>query len=388
MKLPPLLSVLLIASSLLLATMLSLLCVQRVTLAQSGQIIMTKTLNKTGNVVRVGEVLSFTITITNDSTFTLTNVTVVDNYDNTTLAFAWSITAPSSHDPGTGVITWNNVASPPILPLQSITITLFFTAEHPRSAVVNFARAQDITHTAGSLTQTAQTSRTQEVIGGAAPIVKFLSPPGSAPQVGLPLTFTHIITNDGAAIMTRLPLTDTYNPAFLQFHFAIPTPTIVSPGLLVWTDLTTFFGHIPPFGTVVVTTVFTATTQVLNTTNAARTEGALDEYNNDLTAGATQVPITIIDDSPTPMPSDDSDDDETSTPAPTPTTAFIPTLSPTPTAEQGITATSVLTDTSTPLYLPETGWIQTDRFVVPILGLILLIFGWHFSKNIIIDSQR
>ena len=341
---------------------------------------MTKTLNKTDNVVRVGEVLSFTIALTNDSSFTLTNVTVVDNYDNTTLAFAQSITPPSIHDPGTGVITWNNVAIPPILPLQSITITLFFTAEHPRSTVVNSARAQDITHTTGSLTQTAQTSRTQEVIGGAAPIVKFLSPPGSvAPQ--MPLTFTHIITNDGAAVMTRLPLTDTYNPAFLEFHFAIPTPTIVSPGLLVWTDLTTFFGPISPFNTVVVTTVFTATTQVLNTTNAASTEGALDEYNNDLTAGATQVPITIINGTPAPAPSDDSDDDDTSTPAPIPTTASVPTLSPTPTAGQGITTTNVSTDTATPLYLPETGWLPFDKFVVPILGVILLTVGWYFSKK-------
>ena len=73
----------------------------------------------------------------------------------------------------------------------------------------------------------------------------------------------HILTNDGAAFITFLPLTDTYDPAFLQFHFAVPTPTITSPpGLLVWADLTTYFGNITPFQTIVMTTVFTATAQV------------------------------------------------------------------------------------------------------------------------------
>src|SRR5690606_8709332 len=129
----------------------------------------------------------------------------------------------------------------------------------------------------GAISQTAETSRTQEAVGGAAPVVKALFPANAAPQAGLPVTFTHLITNDGAAVMTRLPLTDTYDPAFWQFISAIPTPTIISPpGLLVWPDLTDNFGDIPPFGTVVVTTVFTATTEVLTTVNRASTEGARD----------------------------------------------------------------------------------------------------------------
>ncbi|MBN1217327.1 MAG: hypothetical protein JXM69_00240 [Anaerolineae bacterium] len=374
MSIKPLSRVLLIAAILLGAATLSLLHVKKISLAQNGELVLTKTLNRSNNVVRVGEVLSFTIALTNTSDFTLTHVTLIDEYAHTVLGFAGAVPPPDTTS--TGLLTWTNVASPPILPLQSITITLFFTAEHPQTAVVNFARAQDIIHTTGSLTQTAQTSRTQEVIGGAAPVVKFLSPPGSVPQAGLLLTFTHIITNDGAAIMTRLPLTDTYDPTFLQFHFAIPTPTIVSPGLLVWTDLTTFFGHIPPFGTVVVTTVFTATTQVLNTTNAASTEGALDEYNNDLAAGAAQVPITIIDDIPTPASNDDSDDQdhEDKTDRSTP----VPTLTPTP-AQEITTGNQI--DSSYPLYLPETGWLQDRHLMGPFLGIILLLIGWHLVRR-------
>jgi hypothetical protein len=194
------------------------------------------------------------------------------------------------------------------------------------------------------------------------------------------MTFTHLITNDGAAIMTHLPLTDTYNPTLLQFHFAVPTPTVISPGLLVWTDLTTYFGNIPPFGSVVVTTVFTATTQVISTENSASTEGALDEYNNDLTAGSDQVPITIIDVPSTPAPAptlddeDDDDDTPTSAPTATPFAAFTPT--PTPMATQAVTDTI-----QGPLYLPETGWRPINRFVVPIWGLVLLMLGWYITRQ-------
>jgi hypothetical protein len=162
--------------------------------------------------------------------------------------------------------------------------------------------------------------------------------------------------------MTRLPLTDTYNPAFLQFKSAIPTPTIVTPpGLLVWTDLTIDFGDIPPFGTVVVTTVFTATTQVLTTVNQASTAGATDQFGNDLTAGETEVPIVIVPEpNPTPIvpksgePEDrgnDDDDDEGGLPAPLPTPtalAFAPTVVPT----SQLTSQTSLT---LPTTLPETG---------------------------------
>ena len=385
-----LLQVLLVAFSLLLLMMLSLWQVQQVSRAQgSGPIILTKTLNRPTNVVRVGEVLSFTIALTNNSAFTLTSVTLIDTYDNTTLAFAGATPPESSVNPGTGTITWINVAVPPILPGQGLVVTVVFTAEHPKTTIVNAVRAQDIVHQSGQLTETAETSQTQEAIGGNAPVVKFLAP-GVTPQVGLPVTFTHIITNDGAALMTYLPLTDTYDPTYLDFLFAIPTPTISSPpGTLIWDDLTNYFGDIQPFATVVVTTVFSATTQVLNTVNQASTEGARDQYDNDLTAGFAQVPITVIDDTPTPtlVPDNNNNDNDNDSPAPTATAPILST--PTPVimvAGQGVTDTTQITNTSTPKYLPETGqWSDGSWFALPV-GLILLALTWYLSKKLTIDN--
>ncbi|MBI1878327.1 MAG: LPXTG cell wall anchor domain-containing protein [Chloroflexi bacterium] len=340
-------------------------------------------------VVRVGQALSFTIILTNDAGFTLTNVTLVDNYSQNVLGFAGATPGPDSVDPATGTIIWNNVAAPPLAPGQTLMFTVFFTAEHPQTAVVNMVRAQDITGTGTAISDTNDSDQIDESIGGRAPIDKEISPPGSAPQVGLPVTFTHLITNDGAAIMTFLPLTDTYNPAVLQFNFAIPTPTITSPpGLLVWTDLTNDFGDIPPFGTIVVTTVFTTLASFVGDVNQASTAGARDQYDNDLADGFDQVPITIIADENNKTNNNNNDDDEEDTPAPTATMPVLSTATPAiiPTPEQSITDTTQVTDTSTLKYLPETGHRAAGSWLTLVGGFSLLALGWYLYRKLTIGN--
>ena len=143
--------VLVYALFLLLATLLSLLHVAQYSQAQ-GEVSLIKTLNRAGNVVRVGEVLSFTVILTNNAGFTLTNVRLVDQYDASVLGFAGATPVEDSHDPAAGLIVWNNLASPVnIAPDEVLTFTLFFTAEHPRTAVVNAVQAEDIIGTSGAI---------------------------------------------------------------------------------------------------------------------------------------------------------------------------------------------------------------------------------------------
>jgi uncharacterized repeat protein (TIGR01451 family) len=80
MKLKIFSRILFIAFGLLFLTMLSLWQIQQVSQAQGG-ITLTKVLNRSSNVVRVGERLSFTIILTNNSGFTLTQVNLIDTYD-------------------------------------------------------------------------------------------------------------------------------------------------------------------------------------------------------------------------------------------------------------------------------------------------------------------
>jgi len=378
-----------IALGLLLLTMFSLTQVQQISRAQSGSVTLRKVLNRTSPVVRVGEVLSFTVTLTNDAGFTLTNVTLVDEYNESVLGFASGSPPPDLVDTANGILTWSNVAAPPLPPGTVLTFTVFFTAEHPQTAVVNAVRAQDITGTMGAISDTAATEDIDEAIGGQAPLVKDVFPPGSVPQVGFPVTFTHLITNDGLAVMTSLPLSDTYNPAVLQFNYAIPSPTLANPpGLLVWSDLTLDFGDIPPLGSVVVTTVFTALTRFDGSVNQASTAGALDQFNNTLAAGADQVPITIIGDEENDNDSDDDDDnsnDNNDTPAPTATTPAVSMPAPTASAGSVLTSTGQITTSSGPKYLPETGYRGLSWLGLG-WGAGLLAFVWYLSKKLTVND--
>ncbi len=399
------LRVLLIAGAVLAVTLMSLWQVRQMSQAQDPppDIAITKTLNRAGNVVRVGDVLEFTIVVTNQSAFTLTNVTLVDTFDETILAFQEAtpvVTAASN------TVTWGNVATMlnPVgmLPGDTVVVTISFRAMRPRTAIVNRVEGRDIIRE-GSQSGTGSNNETNNegVIPANAPVYKSISPPGSLPQAGLPVTFTQLITNDSGAFLIYLPLTDTYEAAFLQFNYALPMPDVITPpGTLVWTNLASlaYFGPITPDTTLAITTVFTATTQVVNTTNRASTQGALDEFDNEAAGGVAEVPITIIEDTPTPTVTpaptrgannndnndddDDNNDDNDTSPAtpvaPAPVTATPAPVIATPTP----TATSTATPTTGPIYLPETG---SRNFADPlgvIAGLALLALAGLAVKKL------
>jgi uncharacterized repeat protein (TIGR01451 family) len=383
MKVKYLLRMWFIALTVLVLVFISLLHIRQASRAQGG-LILNKLLNKSSPVVRVGEVVSFTITLNNNAGFVLTNVTLVDNYESSVMAFAGATpVGPDIHNPASGLIQWNNVAAPPIAIGEMLTFTLFFTVEHPETnPVVNRVEAQDIMGSNSSISNTQAMTQVNEANGNAAPLVKFLSPPGSLPQVGLPLTFTQVITNDGLALMTFLPLTDSYDPGVLEFNFAVPPPNVVSPGQLVWTDLTNDFGDLAPFETVVVTTVFTAVRRASNTVNEASTAGALDQFNNILAEGRAAAGIRIIGDEPVSPPDDgddgdDDDDDEESAPAsPLPGSPAATPEMVAPSDEPAVSSQGIFSDSNAPRYLPETGQLETHKVDILFWGVVSFISSW------------
>jgi uncharacterized repeat protein (TIGR01451 family) len=357
-------NVLLLAIGMLAGALLTLQTPARVGLAQGPEpgLEMIKILNRDSAVVRVGERLTFTIMLTNHAAFVITNVTVVDDYNTGVLAFAGAVPPVDQHNAAAGRLVWQNVASPPIAVSQTISLTVVFTAEHPSTTVVNYARAEDILGGGSAISNANATEEISQTVGGRTPVVKAMLPFNRPLRTGELVTFTHYISNDGAALLISLPLTDTYDPHYLAFQAATPNVTALTPGLLVWRDLTAYFGPLAPFQTVAITTVFAVLTDTTATQNRANVAGARDIYQNDLTAGEALVPITIIGDEQTPTPtatarpSGDSDrsDEATATPAPvivTPTPAALVTPIG---GSQSLTASLVLTF---PRYLPETGYL-------------------------------
>jgi len=333
----------------------SLLTVQ----AQTNDIVVDKQLQRADPVVRVGEMLTFTIRIENQSAFTVTTLPLSDTFNTAVLGFANAIPFPENVNTATGRLDWTDLTTffGDLAPGQVVTVVTEFIAEHPATAIVNQAEVHDAIGNNGSLNGGDDSDNTGESIGGSLPLDKRINE-GIIPTARLPITFTIAIANDGAVTTTVLPLTENYDPTIIQFSSAVPPPDFVDEmtGILTWTDITSPLGDLPAFGTFSVTVVFTALTSTNDSINQASISGAVDWYDNDLAGGADDVPITIIDQTA-----------PTATPAPTPTNTPqpagpAPTNAPTPTA----TATAVPVAA-----FPETGIPPTT--VTPITAVLALI---------------
>jgi uncharacterized repeat protein (TIGR01451 family) len=95
--------------------------------------------------------------------------------------------------------------------------------------------------------------------------------------VGQPISYTLRISNIGDATIITVPVTDTYDAAFLQFVSASIAPSTTAPGLLAWGNI----GPINAGESVNIVVTFTAltTTFGLSTTNTVTATGAIPEVS-------------------------------------------------------------------------------------------------------------
>lgn len=334
---------------------LALLCVwaaQRpaTSYAQTGGIYVDKQLGRASNLVYVGEYITFTVYIRNDSAFTVTVLPLVDHYNQAVLAYADASIAPDTVDSAAGRIDWNDLTETvgDLSPGQEIVVVVGFIAEHPSPSVVNRAAVHDALNSEGEVVGGDDVSDDNESVGGSAPVTKTL-----IGQVGVVVTFTIEVWNRSYTTMTQATLVDNYDPTALAFFYGDPPPDEwdLNVGRLSWPDLTIHTGAIPPFGVVSVTLVFTTIGDIgAGTVNEARIAAAGDWYGNDVAGGADQVPIVIIarPGGPTPAPTIQP---QPTTPAPQPTTPQPAQPNPVvPTAEaEAATASAML------VLLPATG---------------------------------
>ncbi|MCP4543473.1 MAG: hypothetical protein GY832_40695 [Chloroflexi bacterium] len=355
-------------------------------------ILVDKQLGRANSTVYVGEYLTFTIRIVNNTAFTITELPLSDTFNADVLSFVDATPVmPDSEDPVTGELDWDDLTTffGDQAPGQIIDIVVGFIAEHPEPVVVNAAQVQDAHFSDGSLGSATSVHTETESVGGSSPVDKELMA-GLNPQVGQPLTFTITISNNGFTTMTLAPLVDIYNPAWMAFSYAVPPPDMVdqAAGILTWLDLTAQLDDIPPHGALRVTTVFTAMASAANMSNQAVVSGAVDYLGNELGGGVDNVPINIIPVSATaiptatpvptarptqqPAPTSTPAPASTSTPAPAPTS----TPAPAPTSATELTPTPTLVPMSTVMVplLPATGQKETEM-MTDILWVILLVLG-------------
>jgi hypothetical protein len=266
-----------------------------------------------GSTVQVGQILEFTIRITNTGTLSITELQVVDDFEADIVApsgegaFAepadppLSDTTPYVYD-GASQITWDLFAGADELgPGESIAIVVRLRAVRPTSdlTVVNRARIEAAVRSDGQSGGGGEAEVPAKPEGAKLPFTKSLGVPGPV-QAGLPITFTLAVTNDGIIDITDLPMRDIYNPAALDYLSADPPPTSVdeAAGVVRWQNLVQSAGleTLEPGATIEVEIVFRALRDIRETTNRAEVSGAKDEYGNSIEAQQAEVPIQIVDD--------------------------------------------------------------------------------------------
>jgi uncharacterized repeat protein (TIGR01451 family) len=302
----------LFASALFVALMLIALglSVPRPANAQDLGLEISKTLSG-GSQVQVGQILEFTIRVRNTGDLPLTSLQVVDEFVGEIVAPVGtgpyarpgdpplSNTTPYTYD-GNQTITWDLLGGgQQLAPGETLEIVVRLRAIRPTSdlQVVNRARIERAIRSDGQQSGGGSAEVPAQPAGARMPMTKSLGVPVPV-RVGLPITFTIVITNDGAIDITDLPLRDIYNPAALQFVSASPPPSSVNEpsGLLEWADLLDITGRtaLRPGESIQVRTVYIALQNVRQSVNQAEVSGARDEYGNTLEASRAEVPIFIV----------------------------------------------------------------------------------------------
>jgi hypothetical protein len=378
----------LIAAGLLLAR-------PRIAQSQDLGLAISKTL-RGGQVVQIGQILEFSIRITNTGTLPIVELDLADEFVGAIVApsgagpFAkpgdppLSDTEPYTYDGGQ-TIRWSLLGGGSQLgPGEALEVIVRLRAVRPSAELttVNRARIERAIRSNGENSGGGSAEVPARPSGARLPMTKTLGAPAPV-AAGLPITFTITITNDGAVDMLSLPLRDVYNPAALGFVSANPPPLSVDAarGVLLWDDLLAISGRerLRPGESITVVTAYTALRDITAAVNRAEVSGARDEYGNDAQPSQAEAPIRIVGPGATTTPDDGGDGDggggeeEAPTEAPTATpTPFrtagprlteiaqrtasaqaTPTLPATPTAEA--TATPAATTLPVPATLPNTG---------------------------------
>jgi LPXTG-motif cell wall-anchored protein len=371
--------------------------------AQSLGLEITKTLRGSAE-VQVGQILEFTIRITNTGTLPLTDLDLVDEFVGSIVTsvgsgpFAkpgdppLSDTAPFSYD-GSQTITWSLLGGGKTLaPGGSLAVLVRLRAIHPTTDLQTVNRAQIVRaiRSDGGSAGGGDAAVPARPDGARLPMTKSMGAPAPV-AAGLPITFTIIITNESLIDIVSLPLRDVYNPAALRFDSANPPPDSADQvgGVLTWGDLlaTTGRAALHPGESIRIQTVYTALRDITDAMNTAEVSGAKDEYGNAVQPRQAQVPIRIVGPGETPGPSGSVPTDAP-TATPTPFATAGPRLTEiaerTATASAQAVPTTTLTDTAqaaptdagttpvVPASLPNTGESGPSPLVWLILGLTLL----------------
>jgi uncharacterized repeat protein (TIGR01451 family)/fimbrial isopeptide formation D2 family protein len=220
--------------------------------------------------VIAGETMTYTLVFSNVGNAPAQNVVVSDVVP---AGLAWnggySASLPASLTAAPPQLTWA-LGTLPAGASGSIVFTVTVNGnDDTRVSYVNTAGIGTTTPQTDTTNDGDQTTSNRLLLD----VTKTAS--SSTVVVGQQVSYTLRVSNIGAAAVLSVPLTDTYDAAFLQFVSASIAPSATAPGLLAWENI----GPINAGATVDIIATFTAltTTFGLSTTNTVTATGSIPE---------------------------------------------------------------------------------------------------------------
>ena len=257
--------------------------------------------------IRVGDLVTFTIQITNTEALTLTVVPLTDTYQTAYLDFAGASPAASSNNEAGGWIRWDDLTTgwgydlaPAGQPSSGGLVTIVFTATQstqalPGDVTINTAVVSDVIDSDSNVLHPITDTADVEIASPGYEMTKrLLSPANGIAMVGGTVTFQIVITNTGDIALSTVPLTDTYDATYLSFANATPTHSGAASGIITWSNV----GPLSPGLSTTVLVNFTAltSTQALSppVTIDTAVVHATDEHNDplDTITDTAEVEIT------------------------------------------------------------------------------------------------
>ena len=250
----------------------------------------------------VAELVTFTIRITNTGNTTLLTVPLTDTYDAAYLTFVSATPQPNVVMTDTGQLVWYDLTGPPphgfgvvfppltIVSVQVVLRAIHYTPEGVKAE--NRAEVSGVEDELGEpLPDVVDEDGADVTILPNIEISKRADVDGPF-EIGDEITFTVQITNIGTTDIVTLPLTDTYDPAYLGFARADPSHDHYVPGTVEWDDLTGplpngFNTPLAPDASFSVRVVFTAVAATEAVTNTVFVENGVDANGNPVNGSAS-----------------------------------------------------------------------------------------------------
>jgi fimbrial isopeptide formation D2 family protein/uncharacterized repeat protein (TIGR01451 family) len=257
------------------------------------EITVTKTLDDADGFVPEGDAFSYTVRVENTGNTYIPVVPMSDTYDPTYLTY--NSATPPSDTAVPGTITWNDVSGGSgLLPGQFVDVTINFTATAEGTTPDTDDTASISTvDEHGDPVSDADTNTSLTITRPEITVTKTLDHPGGIVPVGDAFSYTVRVENTGDTFIPVVPMSDTYDPAYLTYVNAAPPSDMDVPGTITWNDVSGGSGLLPGQFVDITVNFTAAAVGTTPDTDDTASVSTVDEHGDPVSDADTNTSLTI-----------------------------------------------------------------------------------------------